>query len=66
MYGFSPKRLFLFNRVCANVEVFDNNFEVTSDCSVKDNGKTCNISSDVIYWLNIAHNQSKVKKSMPW
>lgn len=45
MYGFSPKRHFLFNRVCANVEVFDNNFEATFDCSVKQNGKTYNINN---------------------
>ena len=57
IYGFSLNRHFLFNRVCANVEVFDNNFEVTSDCSVKHNGKTYSISNNVIYWINISNSQ---------
>lgn len=45
MYGFSPKRHFLFNRVYAILEVFENSFEATFDCSVKHNGKTYNISN---------------------
>ena len=57
LYGFSPKHHFLYNRVCADPEIFTQDFEVTEDCNISVNSTTYNINEDAIYWVNITEGQ---------
>ena len=53
LYGFSPQRHFLHNRVCADPKIIDKSFEVTRDCN--SNVTIYNITKDVTYWINITN-----------
>ena len=53
LYGFSPKQHFLHGKVCADPEMINHSFEITSDCSVSLNGTPYRINEDVTYWINI-------------
>ena len=55
LYRFSLKNHFLQDRVCADVELVDSSFQVTSDCNINSNGTTYNITEDATYWINISH-----------
>ena len=52
LYGFSPHHHFLHGRVCADPEMINQSFEITSGCDVSLNG-TYRINKDVTYWINI-------------
>ena len=52
LYGFSPHYHFLHGRVCADPEMINQSFEITSGCDVSLNG-TYRINKDVTYWINI-------------
>ena len=53
LYGFSPQRHFLHGRVCADPEIINQSFEITSGCDVSLNDTTYRINEDVTYWINI-------------
>ena len=51
--GFPQKQHFLHGKVCADPEMINHSFEITSDCSVSLNGTPYRINEDVTYWINI-------------
>ena len=51
LYGFSPERYFENQRVCANFKNLSNNFQITSECSIKVYEK------DVTFWIKINNGQ---------
>ena len=55
LYGFSPKRHFLRNRVCADLEIITSNFTITPDCNITFNDNTYSINKDVTYWINVTY-----------
>ena len=55
LYGFSPERYFENQRVCANFKNLSNNFQITSECSIKV-GATV-YEKDVTFWIKINNGQ---------
>ena len=59
LYGFSLERHFINERVCVDSEIIEDDFQLTSDCNFKSNGKVYNVAEDSTYWNEIKGNKRK-------
>ena len=59
LYGFSLEKHFIYEKICIDSEVIEDDFQLTSDCNVKSNGKVYNVSKDSTYWTEITGNKRK-------